>query len=160
MPKAFNTVTAEINRIEIGKHSIFKRLFEQEGFTLLNSAQLTDFLAAPGLKMLVFADDPNERKTTLDMAVIAPELKKAFSGTLSLTAWADFKEARSLALRWGLRSLPAVAIFLDANFLGAVQGLKPWDEYCRLLSEIVRQDKPAIRTIAIMPERSHEDCDA
>ena len=110
--------------------------------------------------MLVFADDPNERKTTLDMAVIAPELKKAFSGTLSLTAWADFKEARSLAQRWGLRSLPAVAIFLDANFLGAVQGLKPWDEYCRLLSEIVRQDKPAVRTIAIMPERSHEDCDA
>lgn len=160
MPKAFNTVTAEINRIEIGKHSIFKRLFEQEGFTLLNSAQVTDFLAAPGLKMLVFADDPNERKTTLDMAVIAPELKKAFKGTLTETAWTDFKEARSLAARWGLRSLPAVAIFLDANFLGAVQGLKPWDEYCRLLSEIVRQDKPAVRTIAIMPERSHEDCDA
>ena len=101
MPKAFNTVTAEINRIEIGKHSIFKRLFEQEGFTLLNSAQLTDFLAAPGLKMLVFADDPNERKTTLDMAVIAPELKKAFKGTLTETAWTDFKEARSLAARWG-----------------------------------------------------------
>lgn len=160
MAKAFNAVTAEINRIEISEHPVFKRLFAEAGFTLLDCVRIQDFLAASGLKMLVFADDPNERKTTLDMAVIAPELKKAFSGTLSLTAWADFKEARSLALRWSLRSLPAVAIFLDANFLGAVQGLKPWDEYCRLLSEIVRQDKPAVRTIAIMPERSHEDCDA
>lgn len=160
MVKAFNAVTAEINRIEIGKHPVFKRLFEEAAFCLLGSAQLEDFLAASGLKMLVFADDPNERKTTLDMAVIAPELKKAFNGTLSQTAWADFKEARSLAARWGLRSLPAVAIFLNADFLGAVQGLKPWDEYCQLLSEIVCRNKPATRTIAIMSERSCEDCDA
>ena len=139
MVKAFNAVTAEINRIEIGKHPVFKRLFEEAAFSLLGSAQLEDFLAASGLKMLVFADDPNERKTTLDMAV---------------------KEARSLAARWGLRSLPAVAIFLNADFLGAVQGLKPWDEYCQLLSEIVCCNKPATRTIAIMSERSCEDCDA
>lgn len=160
MAKAFNAVTAEINRIEISEHPVFKRLFAEAGFTLLDSVRMQDFLAASGLKMLVFADDPNERKTTLDMAVIAPELKKAFNGTLSQTAWADFKEARSLAARWGLRSLPAVAIFLNADFLGAVQGLKPWDEYCQLLSEIVCRNKPATRTIAIMSERSCEDCDA
>ena len=159
MPKVFNAVTAEINRLDIAEHPAFKRLFGQAGFSLIDSSQLEEFLKIEGLKMLVFADDPNERKTTMDMAVIAPELKKAFSGTLAATAWAQFKEARSMASRWGLRSMPAVAIFRDSDFLGAVQGLKTWSEYCSLLSEIVLRDKPAARTIAIMPAQSAR-CDA
>lgn len=159
MPKAFNAVTEEINRLDIASNPIFQRLFGEAGFLLLSSDGLDNFLATPGLKMLVFADDPNERKTTMDIAVIAPELKKAFCGTLSIAAWAEFKQSRSMAAHWGLRSMPAVALFKDSDLLGAVQGLKTWDEYCSLLSEIVTRDKPVARTIAIMPTQTSEKCD-
>ena len=128
MPKAFNAVTAQINQLDMASHPVFKRLFGEAGFQWLTSQELENFIAQDGLKMLVFADDPNERKTTLDIAVIAPELKKAFNGALTATAWADFKESRSMAARWGLRSMPVVAIFRNKDLLGAVQGLKPWDE--------------------------------
>ena len=89
IPKAFNAVSAEINPLGIAEHPGYKRLFGQAGFSLIDSSQLEEFLKIEGLKMLVFADDPNERKTTMDMAVIAPELKKAFSGTPAATAWAQ-----------------------------------------------------------------------
>ena len=159
MPKAFNAVTAQINQLDMASHPVFKRLFGEAGFQWLTSQELENFISLDGLKMLVFADDPNERKTTLDIAVIAPELKKAFNGALTATAWADFKESRSMAARWGLRSMPVVAIFQNKDLLGAVQGLKPWDEYCSLLSEIVIRNKPVVRTIAIMPVEKQDSCD-
>ena len=150
MRKSFNAATEELVRIDIETHPIFKRLFGAEGFTLMTEEALADFLDAFGLKMAVFADDPNERKTTIDMAVIAPELKKAFGELLTATVWADFSQARSLAARWGLRSMPAVALFRDADFLGAVQGLKSWQEYGEELARIAMQQGPAPRTIAIL----------
>ena len=64
-----------------------------------------------------------------------------------------------MAARWGLRSMPVVAIFQNKDLLGAVQGLKPWDEYCSLLSEIVIRNKPVVRTIAIMPVEKQDSCD-
>ncbi len=156
MPKAFNAVTEEINRLDIESSPIFKRLFEQAGFLLIKTGDLENFLNTEGLKLLVFADDPNERKITMDIAVIAPEIKKAFGDTLSLAAWANFKEARSMAARWGLRSLPAVAVFSHKDLLGAVQGLKTWGEYCSLLSEILTKNRPVARTIAILPAARSE----
>jgi hypothetical protein len=80
-------------------------------FEILNEANLDAFLCAEGLKLAVFADDPNNRKETMDIVVIAPELKKAFGDTLTQSVFADFQVARALAARWGLRSMPAVAIF-------------------------------------------------
>ena len=44
MPKAFNAVTEEINRLDIAEHPAFKRLFGQAGFNLIDSTGLEDFL--------------------------------------------------------------------------------------------------------------------
>ncbi len=145
-----NPVTEQMARIDPETHPIFKRLFGEAGFAKVDESTIEAFLDIHGLKMAVFADDPNERKTTLDIGVIAPEIKKAFAGAFSQCVCADFTQARSLAARWGLRSMPAVAVFRDGDFLGAVQGLKPWDEYIALITEIAASKKAAPRTIAIM----------
>ena len=159
MPKAFNAVTAQINQLDMASHPVFKRLFGEAGFQWLTSQELENFIYQDGLKMLVYANNPNERKTTLDIEKKKKKKKKAFNGALTATAWADFKESRSMAARWGLRSMPVVAIFRNKDLLGAVQGLKPWDEYCSLLSEIVIRNKPVVRTIAIMPVEKQDSCD-
>ena len=161
MKNALNPVTEKIVRIDPVTHPIFKRLFGEAGFTRVDEETIDEFLKTDGLKMVVFADDPNDRKTTLDIAVIAPEIKKAFGEVFSRCSCADFTQARSLAARWGLRSMPAVAIFRDSEFLGAVQGLKPWDEYISLLTEIAASQKAAPRTIAILSANSekHSECE-
>ena len=145
-----NPVTEQMARIDPETHPIFKRLFGEAGFAKVDESTIDAFLEIHGLKMAIFADDPNERKTTLDIGVIAPEIKKAFANAFSQCVCADFTQARSLAARWGVRSMPAVAIFRDGDFLGAVQGLKPWDEYISLITAIAASKKAAPRTIAIL----------
>lgn len=148
MPASYTTLEA---KIDPKTNPLFQRLFGEAGFTLLNEANLDEFLAAPGLKMAVFAEDPNAKRVTMDIVVIAPELKKAFAGALSETRFADLAEARALAARWGLRRFPAVALFRENVFLGAVEALQPWETYCRQLGEIARRTEAPARTIAITP---------
>lgn len=145
-----NDLTKSIGHIDPATHPSFVRLREQAGFETLNEANIDAFLATEGLKMAIFADDPNSRKETLDIIVIAPELQKSFNGTLSQCALADFAVARALAARWGLRSMPALALFMDQDFLGAVQGLQSWDGYCQKLVEILQTKRSAPRVIAIL----------
>ena len=159
MKNALNPVTEQFARIDPETHPIFKRLFAEAGFHKIDESTIDAFLGVAGLKLAVFADDPNDRKTTLDIAVIAPEIKKAFDGVFSQCVFADFTQARSLAARWGLRSMPAVALFRGGDFLGAVQGLKPWDEYIALITDIAASQKPAPRTIAILSGQTSRDSD-
>ncbi len=139
-------------------HPLFQRLYGEEGFAPLSGADLDEFLTEPGLKMVVFAEDPNAKRVTMDIVVIAPELKKAFQGTLSDTRFADMQEARALGARWGLRRFPAVALFRDATFLGAVEALQPWETYCRMLAEIVQRKEAPARTIAIQTAVPTSSC--
>ena len=150
--------TTEDAKIDPKTNPLFQRLFGKEGFLSLNEANLDEFLAAPGLKMAVFAEDPNAKRVTMDIVVIAPELKKAFQGTLSDTRFADMQEARALGARWGLRRFPAVALFRDATFLGAVEALQPWETYCRMLAEIVQRKEAPARTIAIQTAVPTSSC--
>ena len=148
-----NTITKSMAHIDTQTHSCFIRLHQQAGFEILNETNLDAFLAQEGLKLAVFADDPNNRKETMDIVVIAPELKKAFGDTLSRSVLADFMVARALAARWGLRSMPAVALFQDRNFLGAVQGLQTWNDYCQKLAAIIQKPQSSPRVIAVMSEQ-------
>lgn len=155
-----NDITRAMTYIDPQQHPLFKKLFTNGEFEWLTESNLTEFLTKDGLKLAIFADDPNERKVTLDMVVIAPELKKAFAGNLSCSVWADFTVARSLAARWGMRSFPSVAIFLNDQFWGAVQGLKTWDEYCQEITKILLKESPAPRTIALFePQSKHDQCE-
>ena len=145
-----NTITKSIAHIDTRTHPCFIRLHQQAGFDVLNENNLEAFLNKEGLKLAVFADDPNSRKETMDIVVIAPELKKAFGDTLSQSMFADFVVARAIAARWGLRSMPAVALFQDRDFLGAIQGLQTWDDYCQKLVTIIQKPQSGPRVIALM----------
>ena len=147
-----NTITKSIAHIDTETHPCFVRLRDQAGFEILNEDNLEAFLDLEGIKMAVFADDPNARKETMDIVVIAPELKKAFGNTLSQGVLADFMVARAIAARWGLRSMPAVALFRNREFLGAVQGLQTWDDYCQKLVSIMQKPQSTPRVIALKSE--------
>ena len=153
-----NSVTRTVGQVDVTTHPAYRRLFEKEGFTWVDGAAFEAFLSAEGFKMAVFSEDPNVKRVSLDIAVIAPELKKAFAGTLSQTVFTRFNESRALAGRFGISGLPAVALFRDSVYLGAVQGLKDWNEYCRQLSEIVVREKAPVRRVAFIQENALSRC--
>ena len=137
-----------VSQIDPENHPLFNRLWTTEGFQRLTSESVEKFLDTPGLKI------------ALDILVIGAELKKAVEAALAPEngAWmSDVKEGRALAARWGMRKLPAVALFRGSVYLGACQGLKDWDEYLRELAEIAARTEAPKRTISILPAGGQAD---
>ena len=69
--------------VDTAVHPLFARLREEAGFAEFSGATLEAMLEAPGLKMVLFAEDPNLRRETLDIAVIGPELRKALGAAVA-----------------------------------------------------------------------------
>ena len=130
--------------VDTAVHPLFARLREEAGFAEFSGATLETMLEAPGLKMVLFAEDPNLRRETLDIAVIGPELRKALGAAVASGWYTAVSEGRALGARYGIRKFPAVALFRGA------EGLMGWDEYIQALVEIGAREKGPSRTIAIL----------
>ena len=78
--------------------------------------------------MLVFTEDPVRFKETLDLAVIAPEIVRAFPARCA-SAVLFPETAREVAPRYGFRRWPALVVLQDGHYVGAIDGLRNWDEY-------------------------------
>lgn len=153
-----NDITRAAGQIDVTNHPVFARLTKEDGFEWVDETSFDDFVAAEGFKMAIFAEDPNAKRVTLDIAVIAPELKKAFVGTLSKTVFTTFQKSRALASHYGITGLPAVALFRDNVYLGAVEGLKDWNTYCAELSEIILREKAPARRVSFVKTSSTSSC--
>jgi hydrogenase-1 operon protein HyaE len=109
-------------------HPLVAQLETRHGFAAPTADALDAFLAAPGHAMLVFTEDPVRFKETLDLAVIAPEIVRAFPGALRGAVL--FPEtARAVHARYGFRRWPALVVLRDGRYVGAIDGLRNWDEY-------------------------------
>jgi len=73
-------------------------------------------------------------RETLDLAVIVPELASALPGRFRVGVLLA-AAARDLQPRYGVRRWPAIVVLRDGAYVGAIEGLRNWDEY---LSELVR----------------------
>lgn len=105
-----------------------------------------------GLGLLCIVDDPNMFKETLDMAVLAPEIKKLFEETLAAAWFTSPTIGRELATHLGIRRLPAVAVYCCGEMLGAIEGLRPWGEYQNeLIAILTSRTKPHKKTLVIAP---------
>lgn len=152
-----NEITKAVGHINIETHPSFLRL-KDEGFEWVTKENFDEkFLNLEGLKMAIFSEDPNAKRVTVDIAVIAPELKKAFAGTLTKTVFTAFEDSRAIGSRWGIFGMPAVALFMDTVYLGAVEGLKDWNTYCKEISEIVVREKaPTKRVFVVNSDTQNE----
>ena len=86
--------------------------------------------------------------------VIGTVIRKCFGSALSGAWLADVMKGRAMAARWGVRKLPALALFRDECFLGAAEGLDTWEGYLTKLGAIARRTEPPQRTISILTPQS------
>ena len=150
-----NAVTQELVRIDPDKHPLFVRLRESGEFTWLAEADDSQMKSLEGIGLVCIVDDPNMFKETLDMAVLAREIKKLFEGTLSGAWFTDPLIGREFATKLGIRRLPAVAVYCCGELLGAIEGLRPWGEYqSELIAILTSQSKPRKKTLIIEPAQA------
>ena len=66
----------------LASYPLIAQLFARHGFAELDAGNFDAFVALPGHALLLFTEDPVRYKETLDLAVIVPELARAFPGSL------------------------------------------------------------------------------
>ena len=87
-------------------------------------------------------------KETLDVAVIAPEIVKAFGGALRAAVLMP-EAARAIAVRYGFRRWPALVVLRDGGYVGAIDGLRNWDEYVDEMTRLAQAPVTRPPTIGI-----------
>lgn len=117
-------------------HPLVERLMAVLAAPALEPDAVDSWLAeAPGHALLVFTEDPVQYRETLDLVVIVPELAAAFKGAFR-TAVLLPTAARAVAARYGFRRWPAIVLLKDGKYVGAIDGLRDWQDY---LDELQQQ---------------------
>ena len=115
-------------------YPLIAQLFSKHGFAEITEANFAAWAQTPGRKLLLFIEDPGRYKETLDLAVIVPELCRAFPGRFAVGVLLP-DAAREFGHRYAFRRWPALVMLADGEYVGAVDGLRNWDEY---LAEVAR----------------------
>lgn len=129
-------------------HPLLLRLVQQTGAAVLDRETFDTWANQPGTAMIVFADDPERAKETLDLAVIVPELHAA-CGRRFRIALLPPAVARALAARYGFARWPAFVMLRDGRYLGAVDGIRDWEVYVAELERLLAADPTRPPTVGI-----------
>ena len=117
-------------------HPLLQRLLRETDGALLDAAAFDAWIAEAGTAMVVFAEDPQRQKETLDLAVIVPELH-ALADRAFRVALLVPDAARALARRYGFARWPAFVLLRDGRYVGAVDGLRDWSVYVAELRRLL-----------------------
>lgn len=128
-------------------HPLIARLVDPHGFRALEASEI-DAFAAEGHVVLVLTEDPLRIRETLDLAVIAPQLVQAFPGRFRTGVLLP-EAARAAQARFGVRRWPALVVLRDGRYVGAVEGLRNWDEYLQEIDQLLAAEPSRPPTIGI-----------
>lgn len=129
-------------------HPLLEQLVSHHGFTAVDADSIDEFITSPGHTLLVFTEDPVRFRETLDLAVIAPEIVRAFPDRFR-TAVLFPAEARKAAVRFGFARWPALVILRDGAYVGAIDGLRDWDGYMQETLRLLTAEPTRAPTVGI-----------
>lgn len=141
-------------------HPLIARLCQMTGAPLLEADAVDAWAAAPGRALLVFTEDPVLYRETLDLAVVVPELSQLFRDGATprfRTGVLLQKAARAVAKRYGFRRWPALVMLSGGQYVGAIDGLRDWQEYVEEMSRLLTAD-PTRVPIALHPAGGDAHC--
>ncbi len=117
-------------------HPLIQRLFDEYHYPEITLDNHESFIAQPGTNVLFFAGDPKRYKETTDVAVVLPELAKAFHGYLNPGVVSNSVE-RQLQSLYGFKAWPALVFVREGGYLGAITGIKNWGDYLQEIQSLL-----------------------
>lgn len=123
-------------------HPLFDRMFSEFGFTQVPQQGFEQFRKHPGHTLLFFSADPVRYRETLDLAVVLPEISRAFPGRFAVGVLLP-EAAGAIAPRYGVRRWPALVLLRDGEYVGTIDGIRDWNGYRRELQNLL--EAPCVR---------------
>lgn len=113
---------------QAGRHPLVERLIRDFGLPEVGTGDVDAFLEPAGDAVLFFTEDPKKHPESSDVAVILPELMRAFPGRFRSAVVARAAE-RELQQRFGFARWPALVFLRGGETVGTLTGIHDWDEY-------------------------------
>lgn len=129
-------------------HPLIQQLFDQYHYPQVTQVSHDEFIQRPGVNVLFFAGDPKRYRDTTDVAVVLPELDKAFAGQLHPGVVAPDAE-RELQLHYGFSAWPALVFMRDGEYLGAITGIQNWSEYLQQIDALMVAKAQPLHTVKV-----------
>lgn len=114
-------------------------IIEREAFEVVDEAGLDRLAGETVFSMVFFPGDADRLAESNDVAVILPELHKAFAG--NITAFVvDRGSERELQRRFRFNSFPSLVFLRYGEYLGVIQGVRDWTDYLSEISDILGRE--------------------
>jgi len=134
------------------RHPLLERLGREYGIPEVDAASVDAFLAPPGDVVLLFTENPLQYPESADVAVVLPELMRAFPGRFRAALVARVSE-RELQKRFGFARWPALVFVRDGDLVGAITGMHDWDEFTAKVTGMLAA--PTRREAAVAAARAN-----
>ncbi|MCP3867033.1 MAG: hydrogenase [Gammaproteobacteria bacterium] len=123
--------------------SLITGMIERTGYPLLGEADLDGFSDTRNEVVLFFTENPERFPESNDVAMVLPELIKAFEGRLQAgVVNQDFQH--QLQRRYGFGAWPALVLLRKGAYLGVITGMRNWDDYLHLVRDLLNSEPVAI----------------
>lgn len=126
---------------------LLEGVIEREGYAVVDHEGLDAFASDHDHVALFFAGDADRLMESNDVAVVLPELHKAFERVFTPAVVARESE-RPLQRKYRFNAYPAIVFLKDGRYQGAIQKVQDWDDYLREVSAILTSeptDPPAFQ---------------
>jgi len=121
---------------------LFERLMREFGYEAPTLETFDSVVARAGHTLLFFADNPERSKETLDLAVILPEIARAFHGRFDVVVLLP-TIANAVAPRYGVRRWPALVLLRDGKYVGSIEAVRDWDDYHSEVTRLLKREPSA-----------------
>lgn len=112
-------------------------LIDTHGYALVDENSVDDFLAANDHSVLFFPGDAERLVESDDVAVILPELMRAFDLTIAAGVVARGEAERALQRRYRFNAFPTLVFLRGDGYLGAISRIQDWQDYVRDIRDML-----------------------
>ncbi|MET0068106.1 MAG: hypothetical protein ABW076_17305 [Candidatus Thiodiazotropha sp.] len=134
-----------------------RRLTERHHFPVLSEVTLDRFAGQQENLVLFFSEDPAKFPESNDVAMVLPELVKAYAGRLQ-AALIERGSQHRLQTRFGFNQWPALVFLRRGEYLGAITQIQNWDDYLREVDRLLSAEPvpaPAFPIPVVADNRPH-----
>ena len=136
--------------------ALIDRLVELPGVSTVDEDSIDAFVDSVPAAVLFFYGDPKQYPESNDVAIILPELLKAFDGRLAAAVVA--REAQTiLQQRYGFMQWPALVFMCRDGYLGTITRVRNWGEYLEQIDQILHA-RPSRPPLAVAVAGNDSGC--
>jgi len=133
--------------------SLVEKMIEHHGYPMVTTGNVDDFLHGNDYSVLFFSENPKNFPESNDVAVILPELMRAFGHRIAVGV-VERDSERPLQAKYRFRGFPALVFLKQDGYLDVITKVRNWSEYTEEISRILKlevSEPPAFDLSAVCP---------